>query len=169
MGLNLSTLISILSRINLGWQITFPFSKCGRTIVVNTPGMVTAYRHVKVALIRPNKRDTFFYCLGDMGIEIKFLVNNTPKSFSILMSPNISFSMWYFNLWFELPRWRLLQSASLKRSCHLCDHFTGLSLVAWHGDLQLSELHGTASCQQHIFVAVLLTTSGRSFKKMTNR
>ena len=55
--------ISTLSRLNLGCQITFPCSKCGRTKMVNCRGMVTVSRHVTVALIKPKKRDTVSYFL----------------------------------------------------------------------------------------------------------
>ena len=43
---NFST--SSLSRRNLGDQITFPYSRCGRTMVVNSFGKVNSSRQVNV-------------------------------------------------------------------------------------------------------------------------
>ena len=51
---------SSLSRQNLGDQITFPYSRCGRTMVVNSFGKVNSSRQVNVALTRPSILDALF-------------------------------------------------------------------------------------------------------------
>ena len=123
--------------------------------MVNTLGMVTLSRHVKVALIKPNKRDAFSTALETWAWNY--------SSSSVNKYTQVLFNL-YFNLWFELPRWRLLHFASL------CDHFTGLSkscCMTWWYSIVWTAWNSFMS-SANIFV-VLLTTSGRSFMKMTNK
>ena len=83
--------------LNLGCQITFPYSKCSRTIVGNSLGKVTVPRNVKVALIKPNKRDASSTALETWAWNFSSSSINTARSFLILVPPNISVSIWYFN------------------------------------------------------------------------
>ena len=62
--------IFTLSRLNLGCQITFLYSKCSRTIVVKSLGKVTVPRNVKVALIKPNKRDASSTALETWALKL---------------------------------------------------------------------------------------------------
>jgi len=130
--------ISTLSRLNLGCQITFPYSKCGRTIVVSL-GPVTLPKHVIVALIGPIRFDDIDTALETWSWNVSSSSIYTPKSLSFLVSFNNCEFIWYVSLLSELPRWRLLHFASLNPSCHLFDHSTRLSRSSCtHRDLLLS-------------------------------
>ena len=127
-------------------------------------------RHVKVALINPNNHDALCTAFETWAWNFKPSSINTPWFFSVLMLPNTLAAIWYFNLWFELPRWRLLHLSSLNPSCHLCDHLTRLSRSCWMASW--SSIFGTARnsfMSSANIVVVLLTTSGRSFIKTTNK
>jgi len=80
---------SILTCQSLGCRIKLPYSKCGRTIVVNSRESVTSSRHVKVALTSPGIW-LITRCLIDrlcnMLLELEFLVNEHSQDLSHLLS-----------------------------------------------------------------------------------
>jgi len=145
--------ISTLSRLNLGWQIAFPYPKYGRTIVVKSLGMVTLSRHVKwFLLVITSVRYGHEIVVSRQYIYIS-------KSLSFLVSSNNCEFIWYFSLWFELPRWRLLHLALLNPSCHLFDHSTRLSRscyrTSWSSIVLIFQNSFVSSANNF---AVLLTT-----------
>ena len=72
---------STLSRRNLGCQIKFPYSRCGRTMVVNNLGTVVSSRHVKVALTSPSIRDALLTAFAMWWWNFKSLSINKPVIF----------------------------------------------------------------------------------------
>ena len=87
--------ISKQSDLYLGDQITFPYSRCGLTIAVNSRGTVIPSRQVKVALTRPNILDAFLTADAMCWWNFSSLSIVTPKSFSDVSVVRIVPFIWY--------------------------------------------------------------------------
>ena len=96
-----------------------PYSRCGRTIVLNSRCTVVSSRQVKVVRTNPNIRDAFLTAWEMCNWNIRSSSITIPKSISFDVNANgtLFISYWWWVL--AVPRCMTLHLDSLKPSCHL--------------------------------------------------